>query len=392
MRFLIGWMCLLGIAFGGTLEERKDWIKYGVEGLIQSVDPTALVGVKVVSLDEGVTLYERNAACRFVPGSTVKLMTMAAALDQLGEEYCFKTTVRGSGAIVEGVLKGDCYLVGSGDPSLKGIDFIELVEGLGVREIRGDLVLDLSCFKDGAMGPGWMWDEEPAFWCVPMSALNVDHNFVEEAVIPHPEELAAAIFKGLLDRKGILLRGKLRVGEAPEGSVELACHMSEPLRELIKPSLQASDNLYSNCIFKAMGNSWETARQCFETFLQERVGIPPKEIRVVDGSGESRYNLISPDQMMCFLKEMRRNRVLRDALPVGKEIGTLKDRMKGFGGRVVAKTGSMTGVSSVCGYVTTETGEELAVVIFANGYVKGGREIKLKLEDEICHLLVNAPN
>ena len=390
MRILIGLICLMATAFGGTLQERKDWIFHGIEGVIQHVDPTALVGVKVVSLDEGVVLYERNAQCRFVPASSLKLFTAAAALEHLGEGYCFETAVRVDGRIDQGVLKGNCYLVGSGDPSLRAIDFIELVEGLDVHEIRGDLVLDLSCFDDRLMGPGWMWDEEPGFWSVPVSPLNVEHNYVEGSVIVRPEELAAVVFKGLLDRKGILLRGELRVGKVPEESVCVARHLSEPMRELIKPVLLDSDNLYSDCIFMRLGGSWESGREIVEGFLEEKIGLDKGKIRVVDGSGLSRYSLVSPDQMVKFLKEMRPNRAFKSALPVGGEAGTLKNRMLSFGGRVMAKTGSMTGVSSLCGYVKTEAGENLGVAIFVNNYMKDGREIKVRLEDEICHVLVNA--
>ena len=390
MRVVILCICFLGTVFGSTLEERKDWIYHSIEGVIQSVDPTALVGVKVVSLDEGVVLYERNAQCRFVPASSLKLFTVAAALEHLGADDRFETAVKVDGIIDEGVLKGNCYLVGSGDPSLKGKDFIGLVEGMNVREIRGDLILDLSCFEDEPMGPGWMWDEEPAYWCAPMSALNVEHNFVGGAVVTQPELLAAALFKGLLDRKGILLRGELKLGRAPEGSVCVARHFSEPMRELIKVVLQNSDDLYSDCIFKRMGGSWAKGRRTVEGFMRDVIGLDAQELRIVDGSGLSRYNLASPNQMVTFLKGIRSNRVLKAALAVGGETGTLKRRMMNFGGRVAAKTGSMTGISSLCGFVTTETGEELAVAIFVNGYMKEGREIKLKLEDEICHVLVNA--
>ncbi|MCB1106976.1 MAG: D-alanyl-D-alanine carboxypeptidase/D-alanyl-D-alanine-endopeptidase [Chlamydiia bacterium] len=373
-----------------TLEERKEWISQGIEGVIAHSDPTALVGVKVVSLDQGVTLYERNSRARFVPASSLKLFTAGAALDRLGADYRFETKVMRDGFIEGGILKGNCYLVGSGDPSLKGLDLLELVQGLTIKEIKGDLVLDVSCFEDGPMGPGWMWDEEPDFWCVPMSALNLEHNFVEGIVIQEPEKLVASLFKGLLDRKGILLRGKLRLGQVPEGSICLVRHESEPLGELIKPVLQDSDNLYANCIFKKLGGSWDKGREAVEGFLKKAVGLEPKEMCILDGSGESRYNLVSPEQMISFLEEMRSNHVLRDALPVGGASGTLKKRMAPFGGKVIAKTGCMTGVSSICGYVKTGSGEELAIALFVNGYVKNGREIKVKLEDEICHILVNS--
>ena len=93
--------------------------------------------------------------------------------------------------------------------------------------------------------------------------------------------------------------------------------------------------------------------------------------------------------MIIFLRKERGNRTLIDALAIGGLDGSLRHRMKTFEGKVKAKTGSMTGVSSICGYLKTEVGQELAIAIFSNGYVMKGREIKQKLEDRICQMLVN---
>ncbi|QVL57796.1 MAG: D-alanyl-D-alanine carboxypeptidase/D-alanyl-D-alanine-endopeptidase [Simkaniaceae bacterium] len=391
MRVLICFMvCLMGSLGALTLEERKGLIHEGVEGLIQSVDPTALVGAMVYSFDENIELYERNSESRFVPASSLKLFTAAAALECLGEGDSFETRVMTDGNVEQGVLKGNCYLVGSGDPSLIGLDLLEIIDQLGdLERIEGDLVLDLSCFEDGPMGPGWMWDEEPAYWCVPMSALNIEHNCIDDVAILEPEKLTAAMFKGILDRKGIVLKGELREGMAPEEGVVLARHLSEPMSELIKPILKNTDNLYADCVFKKMGPSWEKGQEKVLNFLSEKIEIDSGTLRVVDGCGLSRYNLVSPKQMITFLKKMKGNRSFVSALPIGGVDGTLKNRMKMFEGKVRAKTGSMTGVSSLCGYLKTDSGRELAIAIFVNGYVKEGREIKKKLEDGICQMLVN---
>lgn len=391
MRILICLIfCFMSSLGALTLEEKKGLIHEGIEGIIQSVDPTALVGVMVYSFNDNTELYERNSESRFVPASSLKLFTAAAALEYLGEDDSFETRVMTTGKIEKGVLKGDCYLVGSGDPSLTGRDLIRLVDQLGnLERIEGDLVLDLSCFEDGPMGPGWMWDEEPAYWCVPMSALNIEHNCIDEVAILEPEKLTAALFKGILERRGITLKGELRTGVVPEMGIVLARHLSEPMSELIKPILKKTDNLYANCVFKKLGPSWEKGQEKVLTFLREKIGIDSEMLRVVDGSGLSRYNLVSPKQMVAFLKKMSGDRLFKSALPIGGVDGTLRNRMKMFEGKVVAKTGSMTGVSSLCGYVKTDSGDELALAIFVNGYVKEGREIKRKLEDGICQMLVN---
>lgn len=381
--------CFLNSLNALTHEERQQQLKYGIESVIAEADPTALVGVKVYSFDENCSLYERNAQCRFVPSSTVKIITAGAALYHLGEEAVFETEVATDGVIEEGVVKGNCYLKGSGDPSLTALDLVSLIEQLGdIRAIEGDMILDLSCFEDAPLGPGWMWDEEPAFWSVPMSALNIEHNFIEGLVIFEPEKLAATLVRGLLERKGISFSGVLREGKAPEKGKRLACHHSKSIKELLGPILKNTDNLYSDCLFKRMGGSWKKGKEQVEKFLKEVVGLNPEELVVVDGCGLSRYNLVSPDQMIQILRILRSNRVFNESLPVGGIDGTLRHRMEGIVGKVRAKTGSMTGLSSLCGYVTTEAGEELALAIFENGYIKQGRDMKKQIEDEICTLLV----
>ena len=139
MRLLIGLLALFALAYG-ELDQRSSWVESQVEELIQKVDPTALVGIKVISMDNHTTLYERNAPCRFVPGSTVKLLTAEAALQELGEEFRFHTTIRATCPLAQGVLKGDCYFVGSGDPSFSAADLFEMVDQLKLHAIEGDLI------------------------------------------------------------------------------------------------------------------------------------------------------------------------------------------------------------------------------------------------------------
>lgn len=385
---LVLMVCLVSSLSALTLEEKRDRIHYGVEGLIKEIDEAALVGMEVYSFDDGAVLYERNAKSRFVPASSAKLFTVGAALEYLGENERFETRVVFDGEVKKGILKGDCYLVGSGDPSLTGLDLVDLVEQMGeIEKIEGDLVLDASCFEDGAKGPGWMWDEGLDAWAAPMSALNVEHNCIEEEAVSCPEHLTAALFRGVLERKGIEVTGDVKLGKLSEGGRVVARHLSEPMSELVKVAVKDSDNLYANCLFKRLGPSWEKGKERVEMFLQEKIG--ENSVVVVDGSGLSRYNGVAPHEMVEFLKKMRGNRAFMDSLAVGGVDGTLKYRMGMIPKKFLGKSGSMTGVSSLCGYATTNTGRELALAIFVTGYVKDGREIKKKLEDGICQLLVN---
>lgn len=363
MRCII-FVFLWGTLWGGTLEEK-------IEQVIQKADPTALVGVEVYSKQKHRLIYERNGRCRFVPASCIKAVVAAAALDRLGADYRFETQIKQQG--------DSSFLVGSGDPSLSFRDLEELILQIEGKEV----VIDTSIYEPPFMGPGWMWDEEPAYWCVPMSGLNLEHNFVEGVVMDPPQEFTQVIVAGMLERKR--MRVPVRLGKAEKGSTVVGVHSSEKLSELLKVMLSKSDNLYANCIFRKLGGSWERSSVAVGEFLKDSVGIDPGEFKIVDGSGESRYNLMTPHQMVEVLKKMQECRVFREALSVAGIEGTLKHRMQKL--CLQGKTGTMTGVTALCGYLVTEKGEELVVTIFVNGYVKSGKEIREELVDEICGVL-----
>lgn len=387
---LLGAILLVCVVYGKVPDDQKRWIGEKIEALIAEVDPTASYGIKVISAKEGEVVYERNSSKRFIPASSLKLFTAGAALAVLGGEDRFRTDFVTNGKVVNGSLKGDCFLVASGDPTLSFVDLFGLVEGIGMlKEIVGDLVIDLGQFSSERKGPGWMWDDAQARWAVPVCTLNLEHNWVNDSVIQEPERLAALFILKAFERKGIRFTGKVRFGESPDGARVLATHYSAPVVELLNTLLKESDNLYADCLFKKMGGSWEHGQLTLQCFLKEGIGIDPNELIVVDGSGLSRYNLISPDQMIVFLKAMKRAAPFRSALAVGGKDGTLERRMQGFQGRVEAKSGSMSGVTSLCGYLTSESGEEFIFAVFINGTVKKVRELKLKFEDELCHLLVS---
>src|ERR1035441_4682334 len=131
----------------------------------------ALWGVKIVSLDTGVTLFEQNPQKLFSPASNSKLYTVALALDRLGADYRIKTSLYAKARPDEaGTLKGDLIVYGRGDPTinarLHGGDIYKALEPLvfaltnaGVNRIAGDLVGDESYFRGPPLGSGWVWDD-----------------------------------------------------------------------------------------------------------------------------------------------------------------------------------------------------------------------------------------
>lgn len=162
-------------------------------------------GIRVVSLDSGTTLYQRNADKLLVPASTAKLFTAAAALDTFGADYRIPTVVLSSARPArDGGLRGDLVLYGYGDPSL-GIDqradwahvLAKQLRDAGLREVKGNLIADATRFAAPLHGRGWDAGDLQHGFGAPASALSVDDNTVRLTIQPglHAGNLARLHFQ-----------------------------------------------------------------------------------------------------------------------------------------------------------------------------------------------------
>src|SRR6266545_3142225 len=132
------------------------------------------VGLVVRAADTGEVLYRHESDRRQQPASNAKLVTSAAALEVLGPDYHFSTTVAASASTTNSVLRGDLYLKGTGDPTMLAADYDALaaqVAASGVRLVTGNLVADDTWFDDMRLASGWAWDDEPFYYNAQVSAL-----------------------------------------------------------------------------------------------------------------------------------------------------------------------------------------------------------------------------
>jgi D-alanyl-D-alanine carboxypeptidase/D-alanyl-D-alanine-endopeptidase (penicillin-binding protein 4) len=187
-----------------------------------------------------------------------------------------------------------------------------------------------------------------------------------------------------LTQNGIEIRGKavdiddLADPPLPERTTPLLTHRSPPLAVLADTLMKASQNQYAETLLKALG-----ARAGTPTFdggrkvVRETMaawGVPPSDLFYVDGSGLSRYNLITAEALVSTLAHVHEDDRLRAAfeaaLPVAGVAGTLSDRLAGTAaaGRIHAKTGSMLNVRSISGFLQTADGEPIVFSIVANNY------------------------
>jgi D-alanyl-D-alanine carboxypeptidase/D-alanyl-D-alanine-endopeptidase (penicillin-binding protein 4) len=166
-------------------------------------------GVFVMSLRDGRVLYARNSDRTFAPASNMKVYTTAVALDSLGADYRWRTSVYAEAEPDKnGTLSGDLTLYGRGAPDLSSStdrdesksSLAQLADELykrGVRRVRGDIVGDESYFRGDPLGDGWLWNDVQWYFGAEVSALSINDNEIELVVTPSnkPDEAASIKFK-----------------------------------------------------------------------------------------------------------------------------------------------------------------------------------------------------
>lgn len=159
-------------------------------------------GAIVVSLTRGDTLFSENADARLQPASTMKLMTTAIALDRFGPEHRFTTAVLRDGTLANGVVSGNLYLRGGGDPSLSSryiargqpepLDSLaRMIAATGIRRVHGDIYADASAFETQLIPDGWQTRYLHAAYAAPVSALSINENLMW--IVVRPEGKTATV-------------------------------------------------------------------------------------------------------------------------------------------------------------------------------------------------------
>ncbi|SPW28860.1 D-alanyl-D-alanine carboxypeptidase dacB precursor [Edwardsiella tarda] len=194
---------------------------------------------------------------------------------------------------------------------------------------------------------------------------------------------AGAIVKAELQQANIDISGHLRREPqvTPQGTI-LAQTQSAPLHDLLRIMLKKSDNMIADTVFRTIGHSyfgvpgtWRAGSDAVRQILRKKAGINLGNSVVVDGSGLSRHNLISPATMMEVLQYIAKNDNQLNfisMLPLAGYDGTLQYRgglhEAGVDGKVSAKTGSLQGVYNLAGFITTASGQRMAFVQYLSGY------------------------
>ncbi len=229
-----------------------------------------------------------------------------------------------------------------------------------------------------------------------LPASHTSEEFVIE--ILDPALYTGTLFTELLRKENIKFSGKVVKGVTPDSLKILVEHQSLPITAAIMNTNKISDNLSAELLLKTVGaetfgppGTAEKGLKAIKQFLFS-IGVDTTSFELADGSGLSRYNVISPDHIIELLKAMYEDFRVRSeflaSLPIAGVDGTLEDRMQGTPaeGKLRAKTGSLRGVSTLSGYTTTADGEPLAFSIMMEHFVVPTERIRA-VQDRIGALL-----
>lgn len=409
-------------------------------------DRDSVVSISIKDKNTGSKIYEKNSHKILNPASVQKIFTMAASMAELGENYNFDMAFYKDS-------KNNLYLKLSADPFFTSSDADTLAKNLK-KAYKGkinkiyidDSIIDKVSYPDGWTVDDY-WPNSPKIspYMINKNTVKVDFypetennsiriiqkdkdykfafvnklnkgnnnsiNFIKddtyntinvegviksslngyELPVLNPKYFFCKKLNNALNKNGVIFHDKFLFAKTPNDAV-LVAKFSRPLTSVIKQTLQTSDNLAAEMVFKVAGGSFASKRDKKQTegttnngiemFLNyyKNLGLNTEDINLRDGSGVSRYNALSADWMTDAL--IKTNFKYDKYLPTAGE-GTLSKRMREMENSAYFKTGTLYGLSSLAGIVKNSNKEYVFVSIIMS-YNKNKSLIK-GVEDEIVY-------
>lgn len=389
-----------------------------------------------------VSSYNENAS--LVPASTTKLLTTETAMNLLGEKFRWITQLEFSGNIdADGVLQGNLYIVGSGDPSLGTnkagassyssiiSDFVAAMSQKGIKKVNGDIIIQTAVFKMNKMQrlpANIVWLENGNHYLPVGSTSEINPQnekliakqanpfaenknfyyispYINQMVyadkfnglglttkLPDPPAYLANTLRTTMLKSGLPVTGKVITKTTdlnPEKRELITNYQSPTLSEIVYYTNQRSDNALAEATLRMVGfqkngdQTLESGRKVVVDHLTE-ISFDTNGLNYIDGSGLSRSNLVTPISQVKFLTNLMNEKYYKtyfDSLPIGGQTGTLKKMFMGSGnGQVFAKTGTLNKVKTLAGYMKTNSGKTLVFSLLINNYAGSVDQVKSRME------------
>lgn len=347
--------------------------------------------LRVMNMRSGKMVCSLNPLARRALASNTKLFTTAVALDRLGPKRRLPTRVFAAGRIRQGVLHGNLYLRGGGDPSFgtgaflnaylagEGTEIAKLASQIrrrGIRRVTGRVFADDTIFDRlrGVADSGYATSP----WIGPLSGLSFNAGYTSGSLSRFsndPARLAARTLARILRNRGVKVRLEVGVRRTPRHALRqpLARQVSPDMTWMSRVTNLNSVNYWAEILLKDLGayirkrgTTAEGAKVVRRTMKALGINVWPK-----DGSGLTYGNRSTAHDVVKLLYKARSQRWARPfflSLPTAGVDGTLSSRMRGSAAerRCRAKTGTLTGVTTLSGYCFNKSGRQFAFSILMN--------------------------
>jgi len=352
-----------------------------------------------------------------IPASVQKLITAAAALAVVDPAAQFVTRVLTDAEVSDGVLDGTVWVVGGGDPLIMTQSYADShrrqpqlrtsmeeladqIVGLGVESLRGRLIADESRYDTTRFPETWPQRYINRLHSGPLSALSLNDGITgfttSLTAASEPARWFVSTLADLLRVRGVAVNVDLVVSTAPSGMDEIARLTSPPMIEIAQQMLRESDNTTAELVLREIGlrsageGSTPAGAAAAERIVSEMLPLQSSPA-VVDGSGLDRQNLVTCSFLTALIDQLGTDSAVLAGLPVAAQTGTLSHR---FGehpaaGRLHAKTGLLTGVNSLAGFLETDSGTVVFAQILNN--VPVDSRLGLELQESLAGQLLRYP-
>ena len=381
---------------------------------------TSQIGFMAYDLTADTLLYAHNEHQTMRPASTMKLLTAIAALDRLGGSYRYATSLKADGNIYIGedgdeeslTLAGNVIVAGGMDPCFGSDDmhaFIDAIRREHVDTIYGEALADMSFKEPVLLGEGWCWDDDnPVLTALPWNRKDIFmqkfKTMLSDAgivlLMPQQETdtlmLSDTISSECSAQSAMPVVPAFMRGKKISSADAICCTRYHTIGQILIRMMKRSDNLYAESLFYHLAASKrrpakaEYAADIMKKLLQ-KIGVTHTNYRIADGSGLSLYNYQTADMQIRLLRYAYQNanifEHLYPSLPIAGVDGTLQKRMRNTicHDNVRGKTGTLTGISSLSGYLTAANGNVIAYAIINQGVMRAAHA--KTMQDRICQAL-----
>jgi D-alanyl-D-alanine carboxypeptidase/D-alanyl-D-alanine-endopeptidase (penicillin-binding protein 4) len=349
-------------------------------------------GAYAYNVTDGHAVAGRNSNVSRILASNTKLFTGAAALARYGTGGRFATSIYTSGTVTGGVLTGDVYLRGGGDPLFGNASFVTTnfgsratveqlaknLEARGVTSITGRVYGDETAF-DSRRG---MSSDVGGI----LSGLIFNKGYTSGKYQTNPPLFAAQKLSTALRAAGVDVGKKSAVGTTPTDARRLTFVTSLPMSALVRQMAKPSNNYLAEMLVKSLAlpesaadddggvvppGSRPASTFAGDAWARKHAASFGSKVALYDGSGLSRGDKSAPREVVDLLRGVSKSTAITDfraALPIAGVDGTLANRMKNTAAhrRCSAKTGTLSNVSTLSGYCTSATGDTIAFSILQN--------------------------